>query len=334
MGSVVADDLISREHQLLIVDTIFENHMDSGGDKMCADLSDPDTIRKIIRNGEFDLAICCLPASLGYNTVRTCIEEGLNCVDMSFTDKDMSELNRLAHNNQVLVLHDVGFAPGIPNLIISDHLHNNVMGIDNVKIFAGGVARNSAANKYGYIITWSLEDLESEFYRPARYKEVYKIKSAMPLEVPVELVQVGPHIFESFVSDGVRSLLNADIRNVVERTLRWPGHVDMIKQIKVSSRSKNIRDELSLFCKEGEDMVVMRVDVDHWCYEMIVYARDGVSAMARCTAGTCAAVAEVMLSNYKFGGYGVRPLEKTNIWEKVELKLIKRGIRINSRNLW
>ena len=229
MGSAVASDLISKGRQLLIVDTIFKTNV-GPSEKLCIDLCDTEALRRIIRERHPSLAICCLPAALSYEAVKTCVEESLNCIDMSFTQRDLSELNDLAIDRGTLVLYDMGFAPGIPNMIIGSHLDSALYGLDSARIYAGGVARNSATNKHGYVVTWSVDDLEIEFSRPARFKEDGVIKTAAPLDTPLELIQVGPYIFESFISDGIRSLLDTNIRNIVERTLRWPGHVEDIRR--------------------------------------------------------------------------------------------------------
>lgn len=340
MGSVVARDLSSREYEVTVLDTVFDPTDTSfDGEKITIDICDTKAFRTQLRKG-YNLAICCLPAPLGYRTVETCIEEGVNCLDMSFTKEDVSDLHYAAVRNNVFAIYDVGFAPGIPNMIIGDVLrerekHAHYPPTD-IRVYAGGVALNSAINSLGYVATWQVEDMLSEFTRPARYITNSKERKADPLKAPLDLVQVGPFIFESFISDGLRSLLNEYVPNIVERTLRWPGHVEEMKGLLENYQfigNDRLAKRIKRDCSEGKDLVVMRVDIDRLSYEMIVYPQDEITAMARCTAGTCAAVAETVLNlGYLFPiKKGVFPLEKVNIWKNVERLLEEREIYITNR---
>jgi len=347
MGSVVAADLSSRGYKVSVLDTLFEPTDTSfSGDKITIDVCNTNALKTELLRGGYNLAICCLPAPLGYNTVEACIEAELNCVDMSFTNEDMSGLHYAAVRNKVLVIYDVGFAPGIPNMIIGDTLRERERWCHyppmDIRVYAGGVALNSAINHLGYVVTWQVEDMLSEFIRPARYKVNSSVKTADPLKSSLDLVQVGPFIFESFISDGLRSLLDEHVPNIVERTLRWPGHTEKMRKLFETYQfigNRKLVQRIKENCSEGEDLVVMRVDIDRQTYEMIVYPKDGLTAMARCTAGTCAAVAETVLvstfgsSLYSIAGpkCGVFPLEKVDIWQQVDKRLEEREIYITGR---
>src|SRR5204862_39146 len=67
--------------------------------------------------------------------------------------------------------------------------------------------------------------------------------------------------------------------------------------------------ELTEKCREGADLVVFRVQVDGEVVTMVDRARDGMSAMARSTALTCAAFARWVAAG-KVQFVGVVPPEK------------------------
>jgi saccharopine dehydrogenase-like NADP-dependent oxidoreductase len=245
-------------------------------------------------------------------------------------EEDTLTLDKLACMNNVSVVPDCGFAPGIPNAIVGHMAKDRVLGLRDVRIYVGGIAANSAINKYGYVATWSLDDLFEEFIRPARFKTEHKIRKAMPLQMPLELVQIGSFIFESFVSDGLRSLLKMpEAENMVERTLRWPGHIEQIRN--VMHDKKAFKEALSA-CK-GRDMVVMKVDVDGYSYQMLLYGDENMTAMARATAGGLVAATEVVVKyNYPTG---VIPVERffrdPNKYNEYMKLLNDRGLFINGR---
>lgn len=333
MGKDVARQL--QHHDLLVCDvTEKPDGWDSSGWEQ-VDLSDIERTKAILNAGYFDVAVNCMPADLGKQTNEAVIRRGLSVIDMSFAEEDMKELNDLAQQNHVHVFHDVGFAPGIPDLLIGRALRDSVMGLRDVRIYAGGIARFSAINPLGYVCTWNPKDLASEFFRPARYRLNGQEFFADPLNTPNELIQIGPYIFETFISDGVRSLLDCnDIDTIVERTVRWPGHMDKIREY--------TKDGYALFriledCV-GEDMVVMRVDIDGRSQQMIVHAEEDRTAMQRATAGMCAAVTQVYLdtkmhdplSSLSFVG-GVTPLWKLGArpCQLVLKELARKGMHID-----
>jgi len=327
MGRVIATDLAQRHH--VTVADIEEAPSDSlpfAWRRMNAGHK-PDLVDEL-RSNRPGLVVCALPGNYGYNAVKTVIEQGINCVDSSFAPEDTFTLSPLAQQNQCSVIYDCGFAPGLPNLIVGRELHQKSMGLRDVRIYVGGMARSSAQNILGYRATWSLEDLHDEFIRPARFKVNGEMLTRMPLECPLEITKVGPHYFESFISDGLRSLLNLkSIDNIVERTLRWPGHVAAIKSTALESREKFIQT-IKHICSEGEDMVVMRIDVDQVTYTMQMFPKNGLTAMARATALTCAATAEMAtVSDLPKGVLALEDIGmRTPLWDRLISELLKREI--------
>jgi saccharopine dehydrogenase-like NADP-dependent oxidoreductase len=330
MGTVVATDLAQRHHVTVAdIEEEPEGRRPFAWTRMNA--SHPPDLIDELRSNRPDLIVCALPGNIGYGAVKTVIEQGINCIDISFAPEDTFDLSVLAQNNQCSVVYDCGFAPGLPNLIVGHALRTKAMGLRDVRIYVGGMARNSAINPYGYVCTWSLDDLYDEFIRPARFKVGGELHHARPMVAPIEIVQVGPFHFESFISDGLRSLLNLKgIDNIVERTLRWPGHIAQVNNM-LGNKSVFVTT-IRKHCSEGEDMVVMRVDIDGITTTMQMYPKDGLTAMARATALTCAATAEV--ASMTRLPKGVMSLEdfgmRTGLFDIMMKELSKRNINFYS----
>ena len=96
------------------------------------------------------------------------------------------------------------------------------------------------------------------------------------------------------------------IKNMTEKTMRWPGHVEAVKPLIATG---TLVKELTEKCCQGADLVVFRVQVDGDVVTMVNRARDGMSAMARTTALTCAAFARWVAAG-KMQFTGVVPPEK------------------------
>src|SRR5256885_2037741 len=103
---------------------------------------------------------------------------------------------------------------------------------DEITRYVGGVAQDRT-RPYGYVVTWSIEDLLEEYVRPARV-----VREGRPASLPpfadLDRVQVpGVGEMESFLSDGLRTLIATmpDVRTMSERTLRWPGHAVAVRPL-------------------------------------------------------------------------------------------------------
>jgi len=232
-----------------------------------------------------------------------------------------------------LIIPDCGLAPGLPNLIIGNHL-NEIGGLPNVSVYVGGVAANKA-QPYGYVNTWSLDDLLEEYTRTARVVENRIIRTKHPLYTQPEMVRIkGMGTMEAFYSDGLRSLLSLKnhIPNLKELTLRWPGHMyDVHRLIDQDMLIQEFKEK----CNNSdyiEDIVALVVKMPNKTYTLIDKATGGVTAMARTTAFTCAGFVDMVLSGECKGMVGVKYPEDvadgTNAFAYIRKFLADRGVKI------
>lgn len=289
------------------------------------DLSEPATLVRLIRG--FDLAVGALPARLGTTAARAAIEAGRNYIDIAFTPGNPRDLDAEARKAGVTIVPDCGLAPGLSNLIAGRALARGTP--DEIHIKVGGFAADPD-RPYGYVVTWSPENLLEEYTRPARIVREGRVMT-VPALSGLERVKVdGIGELEAFFTDGLRTLLDCGVRNMTEKTLRWPGHAGAIRPLLEGGRfSRKIQER----CGEGEDLVVLLVDVvrggNRFRTTLIDRPRDGLTAMARTTGYTCAAFARWALE----GGLpepGVVPPERIGAdpkaFEFIRRALAGRGI--------
>ncbi len=288
-----------------------------------ADCSDPETLARRLRG--YDLGVGALPSRLGFGAMRAAIAAGTDMVDVSFSAEDPLALDAEARAAGVTITPDCGLAPGLSNLLLGQAV--STRGTPRAAtIMVGGVAED-AARPYGYVVTWSLDDLMEEYTRPARI-----VRDSREMSVSVfsglERVAVdGVGEMEAFYSDGLRTLIHTlpGVRTMGEKTLRWPGHVEAIRPL---LRAGTLREELRARCtlEPPRDLVAMVVRV-HWDArgdargdtradnrgeEITMVDRydpaRGLTAMSRTTAFTTSVVAQLAASG-GLGEPGVRPLE-------------------------
>ncbi|MFO8023121.1 MAG: saccharopine dehydrogenase C-terminal domain-containing protein [Perlabentimonas sp.] len=200
------------------------------------DLSKIDEISALVQ--PYDIVVSCVPGFMGYKTVQASIEAKKPTVDISFMPEDFMELNDLAIKNNVPAIVDCGVAPGMPNLILG--YHNSKMEVNNFFYMVGGLPKTRNL-PFQYKAPFSPIDVLEEYTRPARFKENGKIitKPAMSDSELYRFENVGD--LEGFNTDGLRSLLSTmqHIPNMKEKTLRYPGHIQLIQALKSSGFFSN-----------------------------------------------------------------------------------------------
>ena len=283
-----------------------------------ADLADQEAIARLLSTHDFGVG--ALPSRLGFGAMKAAIEAKRNLVDVSFTAEDALRLDAAAREAGITIVPDCGLAPGLSHLLVG-HFAARQGTPEEVLIMVGGVAEDPS-RPYGYVVTWSLNDLLEEYVRPARI-----IQGGKPVEVPVFSGLENVHIagvgeMEAFYSDGLRTLLETlpGVREMGEKTLRWPGHAVAVQPLVASGK---LLDELRRHCGANppRDLVVLDVRL-RWGNEqreisMVDHydAKTGLTAMSRTTAFTTSVVAQLAAR----GGLrekGVQPLERVARDEK------------------
>jgi lysine 6-dehydrogenase len=201
---------------------------ESGARTEVADLTDYEGYGKLLEG--FDFVITAVPGFMGYKTLEAVIKSGKNVADISFFPEDALELNALAKENNVTAIVDCGVAPGMSNYVIG--YHNEEMEISSFECMVGGLPKHRV-KPFEYKAPFSPVDVIEEYTRPARLMENGHIVTKPALSEPelVDFSEVGT--LESFNTDGLRSILftMAHIPNMKERTLRYPGHIDLVKAL-------------------------------------------------------------------------------------------------------
>jgi saccharopine dehydrogenase-like NADP-dependent oxidoreductase len=279
----------------------------------------------------FDLVVTAVPGFMGFDTLKTVIDCGKDVVDISFFSEDALQLDTLAKAKNVTAIVDTGVAPGMSNFIIGRY--NKEMKIDDFEIYVGGLPVNPKP-PFMYKAPFSPIDVIEEYTRPARLKENGTI-TIKPALSDVELMQFeGLGTLEAFNTDGLRSLLftMTHIPTQKEKTLRYPGHADLILALQQSgffSKEKIMVDgkEITPLAftskilinewKPGEkeaELTVMKVllhgEGKTIEYNLLDYydSLTETSSMARTTGYTCAASVNLLV-NKLFTKKGVFPPE-------------------------
>jgi saccharopine dehydrogenase-like NADP-dependent oxidoreductase len=359
IGSAIARDL-SDEYNVTVVDK--DSHKlnilreDSSIRTIISDLNSEIKIQEIII--DYDLLICALPGFMGFKALKSIVSEGKNIVDISFTPEDPFQLDSVAIEKNVTAVVDCGISPGLSNLVLG--YHNEKMEINNYKCMIGGLPFKKEL-PFMYKAFFSPIDVIEEYTRPARIVKEGKIvtKDAMTDSEIIEFKNIGK--LEAINTDGLRTLLKTmKIQNMVEKTLRYPGHIELMKIFKeiglfsseeIDIGGKSIKP-VALTSKlvfpfwtpeeTEEDFTILQFsicgksdgkNVEH-LYTIFdrCDSKTHTSSMARTTGYTCCAVARFILEG-KYNRKGICPPEylgaDENCYKDVLSYLSKKGITIN-----
>ena len=336
VGSAMAKDL-SNNHNVLLTDlnaSVLENVRNSFSSikTLLLDVTNDIELSNAVKDK--DLVLSAVPGFLGYKTLEKIIRLKKDVVDISFFPENALDLTELAVENNVTAIVDCGVAPGMDNVILG--YYNETHKLESFECLVGGLPKEKKW-PFCYKAPFSPIDVIEEYTRPARYVENGNLIVRPPLTDCefIEFEKVGT--LEAFNSDGLRSIIYTmpHIKDMKEKTLRYPGHVEYVRVLKDSGffsdevskdfnispldfTSKILFKEWKLDPME-EEFTVMRVTLvgtdKSGKKEQIVYdlydefcKETNVSSMARTTGYTATAAVNLFLDGL-FNEKGVFPPE-------------------------
>ncbi len=319
-----------------------------------AELGSAAEIRRVVDG--CDVAVGAVPGHMGFATLKAVIEAGKDVVDISFFPEDALALDELARARGVRAVVDCGVAPGCSNLILG-RMEKEFDELERFVCLVGGLPAVRTW-PWDYKAPFSPSDVLEEYTRPARYVAAGRLVTMPALSEP-ELVEFpGVGTLEAFNTDGLRSLIaTVNVPNMVEKTMRYPGHIEKIRVLRESGffatapvevagvrvRPLDVTSRLLFpswqFGPGEEDLTAMRVVVEgasgghrlRRTFEMVdrFDRATGTTSMARTTGYTCTAGVRTLASRL-WERAGVSPPEYVGrdrrCYEFIMADLAKRNV--------
>jgi lysine 6-dehydrogenase len=227
VGAVMARDM-AADYQVTVADVrpdVLERVAGERIRTVRTDLADPEAVKRVV--ADHDVVLGALASAIGLQTLRAVIEAGRPYVDISFMPEDGRQLAELAREKGVTCVIDCGVAPGLSNLL-AGHASLRLAPCESIDICVGGLPVERRW-PYEYAAPFAPSDVIEEYVRPARLRENGRVVVKEALTEPELLTFDGIGTLEAFNTDGLRSLLDLDIPNARERTLRYPGHAEIMR---------------------------------------------------------------------------------------------------------
>tara|TARA_B100001248_G_scaffold157443_1_gene118531 strand:+ start:1914 stop:2990 length:1077 start_codon:yes stop_codon:yes gene_type:complete len=273
-----------------------------------------------------DIVLLAVPGYLGYSALETIISSGKDVVDISFSPENIMKLNDIAIQNNVTAIFDAGVAPGLPNYIFG--YHDSFEDVKSFKYYVGGLPK-FPKQPFNYKAPFSPIDVIEEYTRPARMIINKKLITKPALSGIENINFKDSLMLEAFNTDGLRSLLDtmSHVKYMSEKTLRYPGHVELIKSYIKKGTLQNNETIKKLFkewkLEPGEiEFTLLRVElqtndktINYELYDE--YDKENnITSMARTTGYTATASINLILENL-FTKKGVFPPENLSNNKKI-----------------
>jgi len=303
-----------------------------------------------------DIVIGSVPYSIGYTMLETVIRAGKNIVDISYFQEDPFGLDDLAKANGVTAVVDCGVVPGMANIILG--YHTRKMKVNRYECYVGGIPKSRKV-PLEYKSPFPVLEVLEEYTGSGRIVENGEVlvKPMLSETMTIDIDRVGT--LACLNSDGLRTLIcTMDIPNMLEKTLRYPGHVDQMRifmdtgffnenAIQVLGASVRPIDVTAALLsplwkyEPGEaDLTVMRLVISGaedgnpvtFTYDMCdeYDPTTGTLSMAKTTGYTCTAVTKLVLEG-NYSRMGISPPEfvgaEEGCWKRVESYLEERGVQ-------
>ena len=330
IGRVMALD-ISKRHDLHLSDLDKPalkkvKTLDPTIKTKCFNVDDSEQLKSFLKPA--DIVLLAVPGHMGYKLLKRIIEFKKNIVDISFSPENILSLDKKAKDNNVTVIFDAGLAPGIPNFLLGNI--NAKENVKSFKYFVGGLPKYPKP-PYNYKAPFSPIDVVEEYTRPARIMKNGEVITKPALTEIEEKVYQNTGILEGFNTDGLRSILLTmkHIPNMVEKTLRFPGHAKLRSKELESGKiipgdKKNLQRLFKIWRLLPNELeftildVIIETEIRTHNYFLFdeTNLKENTSSMARTTGYTASATIDLLDQNI-FVEKGVFPPELVGSKSKV-----------------
>lgn len=232
------------------------------------DISDRDALSSALR-GKFAV-LSAAPFHLTGMVAEAAAAEDVHYLDLTEDVATTRRVQALAETANCAMIPQCGLAPGFISIVAND-LAKRFDTLDSVRMRVGALPQYPS-NALSYNLTWSTDGLINEYIEPCEAIVEGKLVSVPALEEREEFSLDGV-TYEAFnTSGGLGTLaksLEGSVRTMNYRTVRYPGHLVIIKALLNDLNLKNRRDLLKDVFENAlpatlQDVVVIFVTVCGW----------------------------------------------------------------------
>ncbi|GAA6168711.1 saccharopine dehydrogenase family protein [Sessilibacter corallicola] len=228
-----------------------------------------------VMDGKFAV-LCACPFNITKYAAEVAAEVGVHYLDLTEDVETTRFVKSLSENSKAALIPQCGLAPGFISIVA----HGLTKGFDklrNVHMRVGALPKYPS-NALKYNLTWSTDGLINEYCNPCEAIYQGELVSVPPME-EIEEFSLDGIDYEAFnTSGGLGTLcesLSGRVDNLNYRTVRYPGHRDVMKLLLQDLRLVDRRDLLKEILESAlpityQDVVLVFVNVDGYINNQLI----------------------------------------------------------------
>jgi saccharopine dehydrogenase-like NADP-dependent oxidoreductase len=229
------------------------------------EFGDPAALRELIRGHEYVISAC--PFHLTPVIAAAAVDVGAHYFDLTEDVESTRRVKALAANATTALVPQCGLAPGFIS-ILAYAMTRKFDSLRDVQMRVGALPVYPT-NALKYNLTWSTDGLINEYCNPCEAISDGRLRETLALE-EIEAFSLDGIAYEAFnTSGGLGTLcetLEGKVENLNYKTVRYPGHRDLVKMLIRDLRLGQRRDILKDVLEESvpmthQDVVLVFVTV-------------------------------------------------------------------------
>ena len=232
------------------------------------DLADPTALTMLAQGHEY--VISALPFFLNPTVARVCRDIGAHYFDLTEDVATTRVVREVAEGAATAFVPQCGLAPGFISIAAFD-LAKRFDRLRDVRMRVGALPQYPL-DTLKYNLTWSTDGLINEYCNPCEAIRDGRLVEMLPLE-GLESFSLDGVDYEAFNTSGGLGTLCETLENKVDRldykTVRYPGHRDVMKMLLEDLRLRDRRELLKDVLERSvpithQDVVLIFVSVSGW----------------------------------------------------------------------
>ncbi len=215
------------------------------------DVTDVEALEKALVG--FDAVICCLPYFLNTDVAKVAMKNKVHYFDLT---EDVPHTNFIIENSKsspIALVPQCGLAPGLIG-IVGASLMREFDSVRSLELRVGALPA-TPHGLLGYAVNWSAEGIINEYINDAEVIRDGKKRTVGSLR-ELETVIINGINLEAFTTSGGLGTMTTTYEDKVEsldyKTLRYPGHCDLMKFMIDEMRMKSRRELLAEILTEAK----------------------------------------------------------------------------------
>jgi saccharopine dehydrogenase-like NADP-dependent oxidoreductase len=208
---------------------------------MVLDVADPAALRAAIKG--HDIVVSAMPYHLTPVIAGAAKDSGAHYFDLTEDVESTRVVKKLAHGADTAFVPQCGLAPGFISIVAHD-MTKKFESLRDVNMRVGALPVYPT-NALKYNLTWSTDGLINEYCNPCEAIVDGKLREVPALE-EMEHFSLDGIDYEAFNTSGglgtLAETLQGKIENLNYKTVRYPGHRDIIKTLVRDLRLSQRRD--------------------------------------------------------------------------------------------